>query len=619
MADKKEDTNRYTVGELQETKNVMLAQYAPEHRRMVLLDAIDKTDFWRAIGAKFPAYQVKPDSNFVSYVKENILASLYTVVKSASVTPTGERDKQIVTNVNLALDSIWASAEVGDLQYKAGERASLLNVGYTQVGWSENVIGATNPMFKKNVVLKNLDPLKFMRDPFAESLKTSAHCCYTESFHETVFARSPKYKEKFATAKARISAASSSQMPQATGVKTPTSTDGYYELTIFWIYKEDKVHEIHVLNMQEILMYKEDIKPNTFPIAELYCNLPAPGMLVGISPSAKILSNAIAYNILDSISLTAEYKNQRPPKFINNQSGLNVKAFAMHGDEADRTFTVNGFPEKAVYYHQFPSAGPGIPFMRKDLMMNIELVSGVDGRYTGRDTGSIITTGGTEEMLNRVTTIDVPKIRNYETYSKHLTHLILANLIEYSPDREYIVQVPGKLEKKTVSVPFSQVTDAAIFAYEINISSELPRTKARLMNAANMIMEKQMQYQQEGSAVQLITEEEWLMFQDIPMKEFMMERMGLQRLQDAQEEVSQVLFQYAELVKNGMSPDEAIMAVADSLKAKRNGMMEDPGSLVAPPGGDMTGFASPAGSPIVNPGMPAPGMPGLSPAGMMPT
>ena len=27
-------------------------------------------------------------------------------------------------------------------------------------------------------------------------------------------------------------------------------------------------------------------------------------------------------------------------------------------------------------------------------------------RYTGRDTGSIITTGGTEEMLNRVTLID---------------------------------------------------------------------------------------------------------------------------------------------------------------------------------------------------------------------
>jgi len=614
-----ETSNRYTVAELAELKSIMITQYAPEHRRMLLLDSIDKTEFWKAIGAKFPGYQIKPDSNFVSYVKENLLASLYTVIKSASVTPTSERDKQVVTNVNMALDSIWASADIGDYQYKAGERAALLNVGYTQVGWSEHVVNAKNPLFKKNVVLKNLDPMKFMRDPFAESLSSSSSCCYTESFHETVFARSPMYKDAFKAAKAKIGAAASSQMPQAAGTKQPGYTDGYYELTTFWIYKEDKVHEIHVLNMQEILIYKEDIKPNTFPIAELYCNLPAPGLLIGVSAPAKILSNSIAYNILDSISLTAEYKNQRPPKFVNAQSGLNVKAFAMHGDEADRTFVTNGFADKAVYYHQFPTASPGIPFMRKDLMMNIELVSGVDGRYTGRDTGSIITTGGTEEMLNRVTTIDVPKIRNYESYAKRLTHLVLANLIEYSPDREYIVQVPGKLDKKTVSVPFSQVTDDAIFSYEINISSELPRTKQRLMNAANMIMEKQMQYMQEGSAVQLITEEEWLMFQDIPMKEFMMERMGMQRLQDAQEEVSQVLFQYAELVKNGMSPDEAIMAVADSLKAKRAGEMSDPGSLVAPPGGDMSGFASPPGQPIVNPGVPPAGMPGLSPAGMMAT
>ena len=61
--------------------------------------------------------------------------------------------------------------------------------------------------------------------------------------------------------------------------------------------------------------------------------------------------------------------------------------------------------------------------------MGIELVTGVDNRYTGRDTGSIITTGGTEEMLNRVTMIDTPKIMNYENYTKNLTLSI--NLLEY--------------------------------------------------------------------------------------------------------------------------------------------------------------------------------------------
>ena len=53
---------------------------------------------------------------------------------------------------------------------------------------------------------------------------------------------------------------------------------------------------------------------------------------------------------------------------------------------------------------------------------------------------------------------------------------------------------------------------------------------------ANMLMEKQMQYQESGSSVQLITEEEWLMMQDLPMKEYMLERMGIQRQRDSIEE-----------------------------------------------------------------------------------
>jgi hypothetical protein len=57
--------------------------YGREHRRMRLLDATDKGDLWKACQAKFPPYQLLPDTNFVSYVHYNILASIYTVAKSA--------------------------------------------------------------------------------------------------------------------------------------------------------------------------------------------------------------------------------------------------------------------------------------------------------------------------------------------------------------------------------------------------------------------------------------------------------------------------------------------------------------------------------------------------------
>jgi hypothetical protein len=51
--------------------------------------------------------------------------------------------------------------------------------------------------------------------------------------------------------------------------------------------------------------------------------------------------------------------------------------------------------------------------------------------------------------------------------------------------------------------------------------------------------------------------------------------MGVQRMQDAVEDVYQVLFGYADLVKKGMIPDDALLATANSLDRKRKGMLPD--------------------------------------------
>ena len=89
-----------------------------------------------------------------------------------------------------------------------------------------------------------------------------------------------------------------------------------------------------------------------------------------------------------------------------------------------------------------------------------------------------------------------------------------------------------------------------------------------------------MQYRQEGSNVDLITEEEWLMMQDLPNKEYMLERMGLQRQTNALEQTSQVLFNYAELIGKGVNPEEAIMQTAEGLKNTQMGAPPVPQSGV---------------------------------------
>lgn len=571
-------TLRVPITKLREQFDLCRQQYAKEHRRMQVLDLTDRGGLWEALGAKFPPYQILPDTNHVAYIKNNMIASIYTVAKCAELLPTSNDDKDIITHINIALEQEWSLTNIAQMQKQAGANAALHNIGITQIGWDENLISGGDIIQKGQVRAKNISPLKFMRDPFAIDLKNSGYCMTYDKYHKSVFLSNKNYREEFKKyIESKKNSGTILNIPESLGSKTASVNDDYFTLVTFWEKVEDKngnivIDEIHTINAEAVLYIRQAIKPNKFPFAVLYCNDPGDA-LIGISEPARSFANSVAYNIMDSISLTSAYKNQRPPKFVSVESGLNVNAFAKHANDADYTFPVNGDASKAVHYHQFPQIDPRMGELTNRLDANIKQVSGVDDRYTGRDTGSIITTGGIQDQLNRVTVIDTPKIDNFEAYAKQLTELVLANLIEFGGTRKYFVKNPTAANKyKTVEVKFPDLDLETAYNYQINISSELPRNKARIAEMANQLMEKQLQYQQQGESVDLITTEEWLMMQDLPMKEYMLERMGIQRMNNEVENVSQTLFEFAELTKQGMSPQDALMSVAKSLRDKKAGL-----------------------------------------------
>lgn len=569
---------RVPIAKLREQYDLCRAQYAKEHRRMQVLDLTDRGGLWEALGAKFPPYQILPDTNHVAYIKNNMIASIYTVAKCAELLPTSDKDKDIVTNINVALEQEWSLTNIAKMQKQAGVNAALHNIGITQIGWNENMISGGDTLQKGQVRAKNISPLKFMRDPFAIDLQNSGYCMTYDKYHKSAFLANKNYREEFKKyIESRKNSGTILNMPEIIGAKASSTNDDYFTLVTFWEKVEDKdgnivIDEIHTINAEAVLYIRQAIKPNKFPFAILYCNDPGDA-LIGISEPARSFANSVAYNIMDSISLTSAYKNQRPPKYVSSDSGLNINSFAKHANDADYTFVVNGDASKAVHYHQFPQVDPHIGEITVRLDNNIKQVSGVDERYTGRDTGSIITTGGIQDQLNRVTIIDTPKIENFEDYAKQLTELVLANLIEFGGERLYFVKSQNEVNTyKPYKVNFPKLDTKTAFNYQINISSELPRNKARIAEMANQLMEKQLQYQQQGESVDLITVEEWLMMQDLPMKEYMLERMGIQRMNNEVENVSQTLFEFAELTKNGMSPQDAMMAVAKSLRDKKAGL-----------------------------------------------
>lgn len=556
------------LGKLKHNFEYCKQYYGKEHKRMRLLDATDKGELWKACHAKFPPYQLLPDTNFVSFVHYNILASIYTVSKSAQLVPTCEEDVEFCERLNVAIEHDWDKNSVGYYQFLAGERASLLNLGVTQVVWDET---------KKNIGYKNVDPIHYMRDPNAESLDTAAYVMVYQSYDKNWFLEQPRYHEVFQKEVIeKMRGASTENVPDYNGKPAVGDSGKEYNLFIHWV-KDDKgrINEYHTIDNEVLLYFKKNIKPSMFPFAELYCNLPG-SSLIGASEPAKIFANNLVYNLMDSIAYTSVYKNQRPPKFISTQSGLNIAAFVKHGNEADRTFVVNGDASKAVHYHQFPDVSSALPNMQSIMGMNIKAMSGVDDKYTGRDTGSIITTGGTEEMLNRVTLIDTPKIMNYENYTKRLTELTVRTMAEFSPDRKYVVvddklSTPEKVVYKTITIPADEMDPDAVFEYVIQISSELPKNKQRVQAWANNMMEKQMQYQSQGLQVDVITPEEWIRCQDVPYKEQILKRMGIQSNLNAYIEAQNVIAEYAAMLDRGDLPEDALAMAADGLQAMRAG------------------------------------------------
>ena len=540
--------------------------YQKIHKKMRLLNSTYNGDLWRAVGAKFPPYQLLPDTNYVSFVTSNILASIYTVAKSAQIVPTAEQDVEICEILTTAIEHDWDKNNVGYYQFLAGERAALLNLGITQVYWNTE---------KEQVAYRNIDPIRFMRDPFSDRLEDAGWCVTYNYYHKSIFEKNPLYKEKFAEFR-KQEKASSEQPPEYKDRRDVGESKDHYTLFIWYLRRPGgKIDEIHTLDNKAILYKKEDIKPSRFPFAELYCNLPG-SSLVGASEPAKIFANNLVYNLMDSIAFTGIYKNQRPPKYVSAQSGLNLAAFSKHSNDADRAFIVNGDASKAVHYHQFPDVSPQLPTMLQTMAYNIQTVTGVDGRYTGRDTGSIITTGGTEEMLNRVTIIDTPKIMNYEKYTRDLSELTISLMLEYAPKRKYVIRddkksTPEKAVYKVVEIDFPTIPSDAVFEYVIQISSELPKNKQRVQAWANTMMEKQMQYQKEGIGIDVITPEEWIRCQDVPYKEQMLKRMGLQSQLNSYIEAQNVISEYAAMLEAGVLPDEAMAMAADGLDAMRQG------------------------------------------------
>lgn len=554
--------------------DLMVSEYQRPLNRIKVLDMVDRGQIWDIIAQKFPSFQITPDTNYVNYVKENLLASIYTVGKSAALMPKSLQDKELVDGLNKVLQVIWDVLDVPHYQMLAGERACLTNLGITQVGWATDVTGGTHESwYKGELVFKNIDPINFGRDPFSNTLDDAGWVIFHDRYHKMTLLENDLYRE--AMKNIDPDSVELTETYSRDIGRNVSAESNYMHLVVHWIKVFDEaknevvIHEIHTLDNKYVLAVKKDIQPRMFPFAELYSTIPVKDP-IGISEPAKVLATTIALNLLDGLSITHGYKSVRPPRLISDRSGLNLRAFQQYGNDADKAFIVRGNASDAVQYVQFPPLPPQLENVALRMAGSIERMTGIDGRYTGKDTGSILTTGGIDSMLAQATMRDTTKIKLYENYTRRLTRLVIQHLIEFGDKRTYVYRPKNTTEYSTIELNLPIIPSDIVFNYSIDISSEIPKNKAKLAASADAMLEKSMQY---GAQPEIITIEEWLMYQDFPQKELILERLKIDREANMTEQVTQILSMYAGLVEQGADPNQAIDMVVQQMQAD-----QDPGA-----------------------------------------
>lgn len=156
--------------------------------------------------------------------------------------------------------------------------------------------------------------------------------------------------------------------------------------------------------------------------------------------------------------LTNAAKQGDPIAFIKATSGLNVADFLKNKDEPGRGFVFSGgSAQDVVTYLNQPDLPRDISTLPNEFIARMKDVTGVDDIYAGAGSGSLQTSGGISQVLQRSGLRDVKIIKHIEKYLRDLYLLILEHVKLSKTTARYSKQVHAEEEITYNSLPLDQV------------------------------------------------------------------------------------------------------------------------------------------------------------------
>lgn len=588
--------------------------YKTEQARIFkILDAADHSDIWKTFNRKIPRHVQTPTHNPITIIKEATKASIMPTSFQGEFRALTKEAWEVAKVCNKYFAMKWEASDMDQHNSEAADYAFLQGTSGVLFGWNDIIIDYAdisnyfNPAKHTEFQAKAWHPSNIFPDPSAETVEEMSYLYFAEKKSKAFL----KTISRFADALWAIDNANDAygslnqnHIPDKDKQNTSdvvTFITCYKRVNRVIINPETKQAQIapkvDVIYMagKHILDVSPNIEPNIIPFVPLY-DEKIPNNFWGISKCYKVLSLVLTLNQIDSIEATHYFKNQNPAEFINALAGLNVAQYQNKRDNPDAAFTVNCDPKLVQAFANRPDLPKTIDSFRQYLLQEIANISGVDAAYLGRSYGSIQTTGGVEQAVDRATMRDSNRIKMIDKFIRKEIEIMCQFYIAKGKAESFYAQ-GGSIASHDQAGQALQFDPAALIAredIEISVSNSAPRSNQSLEDAAMALMEMQMKYDPAAHGYpDFITPEEFIDWMNIPksQKNILAERMRAQQENMKLEEYTAVISAFGQLVDGGMDPQQALVEVAKQVEASKLGQLPATTGLGA---GNINGGMPPA-------------------------
>lgn len=582
----------YTVADLiQEFQEAM--NYKQEQARIFkILDAADHSDIWKTFNRKIPTHVQTPVNNPITIIKEATKASIMPTSYAGDFRPMSVAAKELANTANKYFQLKWNAADMDDCNGEAADYAYLHGTSGVLFGWNHDVVDygdVTRQLSRRSEIqAKAWHPSNIFPDPSGATVDEMQYLFFAERKSKAFLKSIPRFAEALYAIDSSTDAMGNTD-PNYILDKGKQSDKNI--VTFLICYKRvmrmqmDAISGMQMLKPAVDIIYMAghnilDISPNiqpaTIPFVPLY-DEKVPNNFWGISKCYKVLSMVLTLNQLDSTEATAYFQNQNPAEFVNALAGLNVADYQNKRQNPNAAFTVNCDPRLVSAFAERPELPKNLDSFRQYLITMIQKVSGVDSAYLGESYGSIQTTGGVSQALDRATMRDATRIKAIDKFIKKELELISQFYIMHgSAESFYPQEINNRQQNQATEMQFDPTALIGRNDIEICVSNSAPRSNQSYEEAAQKLFELQMKYQpSQHGYPDLITPEELIDWLNIPkaQQNVLIERMRNQMQLMKVEEYTAVLTAVGTLTQGGMPVEMAVQEVAKQIEMSAMGQL----------------------------------------------